>query len=121
MTMEIFVYLHSNDVSVEGRRNNYTFPFIISIKLNGCDDRNLTDMREKKNYGRNSFRWCFSRTFSGMKCVMIKEMWRVRVVMDIPSITERRAGRRAVGDGQINDKNKFRKAQPKQNTKSSCS
>ena len=76
MTMEIFVYLHSNDVSVEGRRNNYRFPFIISIKLNGCDDRNLTDMREKKNYGRNSFRWCLSRTFSGMKCVMIKERWR---------------------------------------------
>ena len=65
MTMEIFVYLHSNDVSVEGGdRNNYPFPFIISIKLNGCDDRNLTDMREKKNYGRNSFRWCLSTTFS---------------------------------------------------------
>ena len=73
MTMEIFVYLHSNDVSVEGGRNNYRFPFIISIKLNGCDDRNLTDMREKKNYGRNSFRWCLSRTFPGIKCVMIKE------------------------------------------------
>ena len=38
-------------------RNNYTFPFIRSIKLNGFDDRNLTDMREKKNYHRNSFIW----------------------------------------------------------------
>ena len=73
MTMEIFVYLHSNDVSVEGRRNNYTFPFIISIKLNVCDDRNLTDMREKKNYGRNSFRWCLSTIFPGIKFIMIKE------------------------------------------------
>ena len=58
MTMEIFVYLHSNDVSVEGgERNNYPFPFIISIKPNGSDDRNLTDMRENKSYGRNSFAW----------------------------------------------------------------
>ena len=73
MTMEIFVYLHSNDVSVEGGRNNYRFPFIISIKLNGCDDRNLTDMREKKNYGRNSFRWCPSTLFTGIKFIMIKE------------------------------------------------
>ena len=73
MTMEIFVYLHSNDVSAEGGRNNYRFPFIISIKLNGCDDRNLTDMREKKNYGRNSFRWCLSTSFPGIKCVTMKE------------------------------------------------
>ena len=58
LTMEIFVYLHSNDVSVEGgERNNYPFPFIISIKPNGSDDRNLTDMRENKSYGRNSFAW----------------------------------------------------------------
>ena len=58
MTMEIFVYLHSNDVSVEGgERNNYPLPFIISIKPNGSDDRNLTDMRENKSYGRNSFAW----------------------------------------------------------------
>ena len=48
MTMEIFVYLHSNDVSVEGRRNNYTFPFIISIKLNGGVDRYLTDIAEAR-------------------------------------------------------------------------
>ena len=73
MTMEIFVYLHSNDVSVEGRRNNYRFPFIISIKLNGCDDRNLTDMREKKNYGRNSFRWCLSPTFSEIKFIIFND------------------------------------------------
>ena len=101
--MEIFVYLHSNDVSVEGRRNNYRFPFIISIKLNGCDDRNLTDMREKKNYGRNSFRWCLSTTFSPRNKISVMIMTKENVqrqesslvTMDISVITEKSDGARS--------------------------
>ena len=35
-------------MSCEQCINIYTFPFIISIKLNGCADRYLTDMAEAK-------------------------------------------------------------------------